>query len=54
MTDSGPNSSTVARSRVAISPIAASQLIRSNCPLPLGPVRRIGNSTRPGSYTRSR
>ena len=52
--DSRPCSSMLLRQRSAISVSASSQPIGSKSPLPLGPERRIGVSTRAGLYTRSR
>ena len=48
MTASPPCSATTARRRAPISSSAASQVICSNSPLPFGPVRRSGCSTRSG------
>ena len=48
MTVSGPCSAILARKVSAMVSSASSQEISSNRPLPLGPVRRIGCSTRSG------
>jgi len=48
MTVSGPCSAIADRNRPAISSSASSQETRVNWPLPFGPVRRIGYSTRSG------
>ena len=53
MIASPPCSAMIAFRRVPISSSASAQVICSNVPLPFGPVRRSGCSTRSGEYTRS-
>jgi hypothetical protein len=51
---SAPQRSMIARNRPAISPRASSHEMRSKRPLPLGPQRRIGWSSRSGERVYAR